>query len=223
LSDKDAPEEALKILQRSKKEFKDNPEAALHTAAAECAVYQAMGQLDKAEVAMQDTQALMGEMAGGVSNDLTMAVAKSLFKLGKKDQACELLRDVVKNNHENAAISSLVEAVFESEKLGDEGRSLIMESRQEVININNQGVLLAKNGEFQEGAKLLRQALINLPNNEQIIMNLCGLLIGLMSKEGKSDPIVREVRQLLERARDLNPANKKQRDYAQALDRIISA
>jgi len=222
-SDKDSPQEALKILDRSKKEFKDNPEAALQTAAAESAVYNKLGQAEKAEAAMAGAEQLLEKLAGKVSYEVAMEMANALFKLGKKDQACDLLRNVVKNNHENTEISGQVEALFESEQLGEEGRSLVRESRQEVVDINNQGVMLAKSGEFQEGAKLLRQALENLPTNEVILMNLCGLLIGLMSKEGKNDALATEARELLDRVRELNPANKKCHDYASVLAHIMSA
>ena len=222
-SDKDSPQEALKILDRSKKEFKDNPEAALQTAAAESAVYNKLGQAEKAEAAMAGAEQLLEKLAGKVSYEVAMEMANALFKLGKKDQACDLLRNVVKNNHENTEISGQVEALFESEQLGEEGRSLVRESRQEVVDINNQGVMLAKSGEFQEGAKLLRQALENLPTNEVILMNLCGLLIGLMSKEGKNDALATEARELLDRVRELNPDNKKCHDYASVLAHIMSA
>lgn len=220
LTDKDSPVEALRVLSESKKEFKDSPEAAIQTAAIESVVYHKMGQTKKSEEVMANAEQLMEKLSGKVSAELAMEVAKSLFKLGKKDKACDLLRDVVKNNHENAEISRQVEAVFEGEKMGDEGKSLIRESRQEVVDINNQGVTLAKAGEFQKGANLLRQALRNLPNSEVIIMNLCGLLIGLISKEGKSEPLLLEAKDLLDRVRELNPDNKKLNDYTVTLARM---
>lgn len=220
-SDQNSPLEALKILERSKKEFKYNPEAAIQTAAAESVVYQKMGQAEKAETAIAEAERLIAKLSDKVSADIAMDVAKSLFKLGKKDKACGLLRDVVKNNHENAEIARHVEAVFEGEKLGEEGQALIAESRQEVVAINNEGVVLAKNGDFLGGANLLRAAAQKLPTNEVILVNLSGLLIGLMSKEGKSEALAIEVKDLLDRVRQLNPANKKYHLYTAALARAM--
>jgi hypothetical protein len=131
-----------------------------------------------------------------------------------------MLRDLIKNNHENSAISSQIEEVFKSENLLDEGQAIINEARQEVININNRGVLLAKSGEFQEGVKLLRTALKDMPHSEVVIMNLCGLLFGLMRKEGKSEALMQEVTELLERARHINPGSKKYQAYTAALNQI---
>ena len=215
----ETPEEALKILAKGKNAFKDSPEAAIQTAAVESAVYKKMGQTDKSEAALASMEQLMTALPGKVSPEVAMEVAQSLLALGKKDRACDLMRDLVKNNHENAAITRQVESLFDQADLGAEGRSLVRESQQEVVNINNQGVLLAKQGQFLEGAKLLRTAVQNLPNSEVVIMNLCGLLIGQMRQEGKTDALTHEVKGLLERVGHLNPANKKYHLYQDAINR----
>lgn len=215
----DTPEEALKVLAKGRTAFRDSPEAAIQTAAAESAVYKTMGDTAKSEAAMANAEQLMAALPGKVSPEVALEVAQNLLALGRKDKACDLMRDLVKNNHENATISRKVESLFDQAELGAEGRSLIQESQQEVVNINNQGVMLAKKGEFLEGAKLLRTAVQNLPNSEVVIMNLCGLLIGLMRKEGKTDALVHEVKSLLERVGQLNPANKKYHLYLDAINR----
>jgi tetratricopeptide (TPR) repeat protein len=219
-SAKDTPDDALKILTKGKAAFKDNPEAAIQTAAVESAVYQQMGQTAKAETTIAQAQEMMGNLTGKVSPELAMEMAQSLLAMGKKDIACDLMRDLVRNNHENSEISRKVGAIFEGAKLGQEGLSLINESKQEVVNINNQGVLLAKKGQFQDGVKLLRTAVQNLPNSEVVILNLCGLLIGLMKQEGRSEALLLEARELLERIREINPANKKYHTYLSALSSL---
>lgn len=219
-SEKNSPEEALNVLKRSKADFRFNSAAALQTAAAESRVYQKMGQLDKAEAALASAEQLVEQMADKVSPELLVEVAKSQFKLGQKDKACRLLGQVVKNNHENTELSGLVEAVFSSENLVQEGQALVKASRQEVIDINNQGVTLAKQGNFAEGAKLLRAAVKQLPGSEAVLINLSGLLIGQMSKEGYKEALGAEASALLERVHELNPANKKYYAYALVLTRL---
>jgi tetratricopeptide (TPR) repeat protein len=222
-ADKNEPAEALKTLALSKKEFKYNTEAAIQTAAAESAVYHQMGQPEKAEAAMAEAEGLIAKAAGKVSAEVAIDVARSLFKLGKKDKACGLLQEVVKNNHENAEISQSVADIFEDHGLAAEGQALIAESREAVVAINNQGVTLAKAGDLQGGANLLRTAAEKLPNSEVILINLCGLLIAKLSKQGKSHQIAGEVREILERVRHLNPANKNYHVYTSALNRIMGA
>jgi tetratricopeptide (TPR) repeat protein len=140
--------------------------------------------------------------------------------LGNKDKACKILKDVVKSNHENAELSSQVQAVFAKEHLEEEGLALINASLKEVIDINNQGVILAKKGEFSKGLTLLRAAVNELPNSEAMIINLCGLLIAQMSKEGYKAVLAAEARVLLDRVHSLNPSNKKYYSYALVLTRL---
>lgn len=222
-ADKDEPAEALKTLALSKKEFKYNTEAAIQTAAAESAVYHKIGQPEKAEAAMAEAERLIASASGKVSAEVALDVAKSMFKLGKKDKACGLLQEVVKNNHENAEISKNIEAIFHDHDLVAEGQALIAESRSEVVAINNQGVTLAKGGDLTGGANLLRTAAQKLPNSEVILINLCALLIGMLSKEGKSHQVAGEARELLDRVRVLNPANKNYHIYTAALNRMMGA
>lgn len=220
-AEKNEPAEALKTLALSKKEFKYNTEAAIQTAAAESQVYHQIGQADKAEAAMAEAERLIASASGKVSAGVAIDVAKSMFKLGRKDQACGLLQNVVQNNHENAEISRNIEQIFEDHGLVEEGQTLIAESRNEVVAINNQGVTLAKSGDLVGGANLLRTAAQKLPNSEVILINLCALLIGMLSKQGKSQPIATEARELLDRVRVLNIANKNYHIYTAALNRIM--
>lgn len=223
LTSQGTPDEALKVLAKGRTAFRDNPEAAIQTAAAEGAIYQSLGQADKAQAAMNQVGQWMATMPGKVSPEAALDLAQSLLAMGQKDQACDLMRDLVKNNHENVALSRQVEAVFDGAQLGDIGRSLVQQSQQEVVAINNQGVTLAKQGEYLEGAKLLRTAVQNLPNSEVVIMNLCGLLIGLMQKEGRTEALTHEVRDLLDRVAQINPMNKKYHLYLDAINRGSSA
>jgi DNA-binding NarL/FixJ family response regulator/TolA-binding protein len=222
-ADKNEPNEALKTLAQSKKEFKYNSEAAIQTAAAESEVYHKIGQPEKAEAAMAEVERLIESVAGKMSAEVAIDVAKSMFKLGKKDKACNMLQSVVRNNHENAEISANIAQIFEDHGLAAEGQALIAASRSEVVAINNQGVTLAKSGDLVGGANLLRTAAHKLPNSEVILINLCALLIGLLSKEGKSQQIAAEARDLLDRVRVLNNANKNYHVYTAALNRIMGA
>jgi tetratricopeptide (TPR) repeat protein len=221
LADCDLPYEALKTLALSKQEFKYNTEAAIQTAAAESAVYHQMGQPERAEAVMQDAQKLLEKAAGRISAEASIAMAKTLFTLGSKDKACALLQDVVRNNHENEEVSQSVETLFKDLGMHAEGQALIAQSSGEVVAINNQGVTLAKGGDLQGGANLLRAASVKLPNNEVILINLAGLLIGMLSKEGKNHRIASEARDVLDRVRQINLGNKNYHVYTAALNRIM--
>lgn len=220
LNAKDDPEQALKVLDRSRSQFKDDPEASLQTAIIEGLAYQQMGQPQKAEKALAAAEELMRGQTGNVNHAVTMDMANAMLKLGQKDKAFALLENVVKNNHDNPGIIDMVGEVFDKAGLGDEGSELIKKSTQEVIDINNQGVTLANEGKFDEGIRLMRKALQTLPNNDLMIMNLCGMIIGMLSKNGKDDRLIFEARELLDRVRRINPSNKKYNTYLNIVNKL---
>ena len=220
LVDQGEPQEALNVLQRSKADFRYNSAAALQTAATESRVYQTMGQMDKAQAAMANAEQLAVQLGGMLRPELRLEMAKSHLKLGQKDKACQLMGDIIKNDHENAQLSKEIEAIFARENLADVGHSLIDTARAEVVAINNEGVILAKQGEYLQGATLLRSAIKQLPNSEVMIVNLCGLLIAQMSKHGYTEALASETRLLLDRLHVINPDNKKFYSYSLVLARL---
>lgn len=222
LTAKDDPAEALKVLGRSREEFKDNHEAALQAAVIEGMAYQKMGQPEKAEEALAVAEELMRTQPRNISMATTMEMANVLFELGHKDKACGLLVSVVKNNHENTDILDMVETAFENAGIGEEGSELIKKSSQEVVDINNQGVVFANEGKFEEGIKLMKKVLLTVPDNDLMITNLCGMMIGLMSRNGKDDRMIFEVREHLDHVRKLNPSNKKYNTLTNALSKLAS-
>lgn len=222
-ADKGESQEALNVLKRSKADFRFNPTAALHTATAESRIYQKMGKTDLAQAAMATADQLTQQLEGKLSPELMVEVARSHLALGHKDKACALFAEVIKNNHENCQLSGQIEAVFANAQMGDVGQALVQASRQEVVDINNQGVTLAKQGDYLQGIKLLRGAVKQLPSSEVMIINLCGLLIALMSREGYKEVLAVEARDLLERVHTLNPANKKYYSYTLVLTRLQRA
>jgi len=220
LADKGESQEALTVLKRSRVDFKSNPVAALQAAAVESRIHQKMGHTELALAAMASAEQLVQQLGGNLSTELLMEVAKSHLKLGQEDKASRIYGEVIKNNHEDMALSSQIAALFASEHLEDVGQALIRASRQEVIDINNQGVLLAKQGDFQQGAKLLRSAVKQLPASEVMLVNLCGLLIAQMNQEGFQQTLASEAKDLLDRVHALNPASTKYYTYALVLARL---
>ncbi len=217
LAEKDDPREALAVLEKGLQEFPDNAEAAVQTAVVKAMACRKMGDRYGAEAAMQEAGELIDGMSGVVSPGITIDMAKTLFTLGKGDEACSLLKTLVMENHENTAIIDQVNRLLDSQHMRDAGKQMVEKSRQEVVEINNKGVLLARSGKFAEAIALLRKAVQQLPNNAVMVGNLCGVLIGSMKQGGKDEELVMEAKMLLDRVSELNPMHPKYHEYMNAL------
>ena len=217
LAEKDDPREALAVLERGRQEFPDNAEAAVQTAVVKAMACRKMGDRHGAEAAILEAGELIDGLSGAVSPGVTVDFAKTLFAMGRGDEACALLKTLVMENHENAAIIDQVNRLLDSQHMRDAGKQMVEKSRQEVVDINNKGVLLARNGKFAEAIALLRKAVQQLPNNAVMVGNLCGVIIGSMTQGGKDEELVMEAKMLLDRVSELSPRHPKYHEYMNAL------
>lgn len=223
MSDGQQGDAALKWLQHTLKVFKDNADVALQVAAVQSVVHRQAGRQEAAEKAMEQALALQGRRQGRTSTSsprTTLELANSLLTMDRKSEAVDLLCKLVKTHHEDNQLSQQAQLLFERAGMGEQGRALMSEARAELININNQGVMLGRQGQFAEGARLLRLALQDLPGNEVMLLNLCGLLIAQLRTEGSNDALLGETLGLLRRVRELNPDSAKYSVYMNALKAV---
>ena len=217
LADNKQVAEATKVLNQTLKTFKDDADVALQVMAAQSTVHQQAGDTQAAQAALEQAMTLQSRRNGRASPQATLELAHSLLASGRKSDAVQLLGRLVKTHHENAQLSDQAQQLFTRFDMGDEGRQLMQAARQELIEVNNRGVLLGREGKFAEGANLLRVALQELPTNEVMLLNMAGLLIAQMRTEGASDDLVSEAVGLLQRVREINPDSGKYSLYMNLL------
>lgn len=207
--EKRAPTEALKVISGVRDEFSNAPEAALQAAVMEGQIYNDLGQKELAEKAITEASHLYTTIAGNVSTDVAMDLAKTCFALGKQEQGEELVKYVVRNHHENEAVLRQAQSLFTALGMENEGQALISSTRQEVVDVNNKGVQLAKEGKLEESIEFFTKAVAGMPDNLTINLNAAQSLIMQMQRAGKNDRHLYQARQYLDRARHLDPTNEK--------------
>lgn len=210
-------EQANKVLSNSLKVFKDNADVALQVMAAQSTLHQQAGDSTAAAAALEQAMAMQSRRNGRASQAATLELANSLLTQGRKSDAVQLLGKMVKTHHENAQLSAQAQELFARFGMADEGQQLMQAARQELIEVNNRGVLLGREGKFAEGAALLRAALQDLPTNEVMLLNMAGLLIAQMRSTGVSDELIAEAVGLLQRVREINPDSGKYSVYMNLL------
>jgi tetratricopeptide (TPR) repeat protein len=221
-SEKEEPDEALKVLGTVRKAFDESTEVALQASIAESAVFARDGKPERARAALQEANALLAELGDTPNTNSTIEMANVLLSLGETGQATELLQQVVKNHHDNQAVLDQIQQTFDRAGLGAEGQQAIQTSRQEVIDINNRGVQLARAGKFDDALALLRQAAQMLPQNARIQLNCCKLLVAVMQQQGKNTALMHEARHYIDRVLALNPQDADYQVVTAALDKLDS-
>lgn len=219
-TEKDNPSEALQLLKNVRKEF-DDKAANLNARMMEGLVYQKTGDHINTRKAAEELAAILQEDPNLASTEVAIEAAGFLFKAGDKKTAESMLQTVVRNNHDNDTLIDQVKEIFNHAGMAaDKAQSIIDSSRSEVVDINNKGVSLAKEGNLEEAIQWLRNAKAMLPNNKQILLNFIHAAILTMQKSGKSDNLMSEARGCLKRVELLDPLEQRRAQYQGTLDAI---
>jgi len=214
---------ALQVLTTMNNEYGDaEGQTKLQTSLIEGVVHKDLGNQDQSLAALEQAMAIFGEQPGSLSSESAMELAEVCFAFGKNEQGDELIKHVVRNNHENKEILDQARQLYAQFGMESEGASLIESAQKEVIGINNDGVSLAKEGKYKESIRLLSKASRAMPENIIINLNTAQSIIMLMQSKGVSSRYLEQAQRHLDRARQADPGSerfKKLLDYYHKLSR----
>lgn len=220
--DKKNPTEALKVVSNIREEFNKAPEATLQAAVVEGSIYHQLGQPEQAEKAIAEATHIFSTISGAVATNVAFDLAKTCFALGKKEEGENLIKYVVRNHHENETVLRQAQSLFNEIGLENEGQALISSTKQEVVDINNKGVQLAKEGKLEESIEFFAKAATGMPENLTINLNAAQSLLMHMQQKGKNDRHLYQTRQYLDRIRQINAADEKYQKLLQMYKKLVS-
>ncbi len=216
--------EAVKTLASMKKEFRRGKSAnRLHALILEITLYREMAREDEARKGIAEAMKLFRDNPAGLTTPLAMELANACYGLGLKEEGDEIVRHIVRNNHEDQDILDGVQAMMEGCGIGDAAADLIAATRDEVIALNNRGVELATNGALQDSIKLFAQAAEGMPENLVINLNAAQSLIMFMQRYGAVPEFLEQTQGYLLRAQALGKPSQKQDKLQTAYRKLVTS
>lgn len=196
----DTAKEALKVVGLIKHEFRDNPEAELEAAAAASNVYTALGNQTQSSEMLDRAMDLAANMPEIISHRVGMELAEACLQHDRKDEANEIVRTIIKNNHDDEDVLARIAGIYRETGASDEIEELIENTRKEIVHINNEGVKLLKEGKITESIELFSKAAQGMPQNPIINLNAAQSLIRLMKESGPDKSTLAETLQYIQAA-----------------------
>ncbi|MDH5436815.1 MAG: response regulator, partial [Gammaproteobacteria bacterium] len=179
--------EAMKVIKTVNQEFKNDNKVKYETGLLKSAIYRKQGLKDSAEQALEEVKEIVEMMDDEeAAIDATMELAQICMDMGSTEDAVQLLKTVVRNNHEDEGMLGKVQGMFEKAGMQDEGKELIESTRDEVNTLNNKGVQMVKAGKIDEAIGLFMKAADSAPENKTINLNAAQVLI-MKAKTNKKD------------------------------------
>lgn len=189
-------DKAIAVLKEANTSFKNAANSNL-LAAVEAIAQQKAGNADLAQKALE--RAMQGD-THSLSEAAKLAVAKACLVHGRRDEAEQMLKQVLQNNPGRATLNASITRIMKAHGDPERAELLISSSNAEVIELNNAAVKLAQAGDLKAAATMLREAAERLPGNIQIVANAAyALFLDIFSNGMDPDKLsdARRYRQML--------------------------
>ncbi|RZI44855.1 response regulator [Herbaspirillum sp. HC18] len=142
----------------------------------------------------------------GISNDLKMELAKNCFRHNMEDGATEVMRDVMSNAADDAAMAKAMN-VFEQAGRKELAETVAKESRRHVVDLVSSGAEKARQGDYQGAVQLMTAAVHKLPDNPQVAFNAAVAMLKYLENIGWEGKVGDQAKRYIESARRLDPNN----------------
>lgn len=199
---------ALTTVNEVRKEFQHEPQAQMLSYAVEAMVLSKSGDQDRAMAALLEAQR-RHEQLESVPDEYSLNLAQACFVNGKVEAANDLVRAIVRNNHENSETIGRIKDLYQAVGREDEGEAMVRETAGTIVDVNNQAVRMAREGDYEGAVTLFLKALEQMPNNVQILLNTINALLGLVNTRGWNEEHMALVTSYIDHTRSLDRTSTK--------------
>jgi len=197
----DNPEAGLDVLASARQVFPEDNEAKLHVRVTESYVYKKLNRTEDAVKALNEAQKIVEDYDGSLPADLQLDLARTYIINGDDKKGSELIRRILRDNHDDNEMLDNVRLVFRETGMADEGRKIIEDVREEIFGLNNAGVKLAQDGKLAEAIAYFEEAALQLPQNKIINANTAQVLMLYMQENGSDEERLSDVKIYLDRVK----------------------
>lgn len=183
-----AADDATKVLKDMNKLFLNDPDSRVRAAILEIDIQKAKNNGVVTQKPYEKAFKLYEQFGVQIARELRLEMAKLAHQSGATGIADEILLALIKTNIDDKnfilEINKLCDTFIETNYAGN----LISQVKQELIDINNVGVNLFKEGRIKDALAVFDNAIEKMPTNQTITMNRLKVILHDI-KTSKPDPI----------------------------------
>jgi CheY-like chemotaxis protein len=206
LSKQDKPEEGLSVLRDGAGEFEGDTAGAMQIAIAEAFACKLIRRDKDSAEAAKKAYELSLTLADSLPNETEMDLAKALYLTENEELARNVIKHLAQNNHDDQNVLGKIRSLYEELNREEEGQFILSAALNEIIQLNNEGVRLVREGKYESAIIILERAAARLPGNKVIHANAAHAVILFMQKEGSTPPLLGKALKFLEALRKADPS-----------------
>jgi tetratricopeptide (TPR) repeat protein len=212
--------EALDVIHQMEREFSSTKETLLIAKTCESQVHANAGMMEEAQESFQEADKIYRRLANKIDPATALEMAKACASVDEKERSVEILKDAVRNNHDNDELLREVEAIYSQAEIDGDVKEMIKLACDEIFQLNNSGVTLVQQGSYDEAIALFNKAAESMPGNRVINLNAAKVIIRFMQIEGKSIELIGLSRKYLDRVKKLDSNNPALHDLQVTLKQL---
>lgn len=186
-------------LKNARHTLQASPDGQLVVAVVQSVAYQQSGRADEAAQSLQEAARLRAAGAHGEA-PLLLKMAETYMAGGQHDAADNIIRHVARNAHDSEALLDKARQIYLAAGREADGASVLKSATGDVRKLNNEGVMLAQKGDYQQAVDKLLLACQEAPHNPRIIMNAVWVILKYIDQNGMSEELLEEARRRLDEA-----------------------
>lgn len=195
--------EAFSVLNRMEKRFSEDPVIGLKSGIVQCRLFVAQGHHREAEGVLSTVSSELEDLEN-IPADLSLDFAKTLFRMGKSDQAKHLLAELAAR-HENDP-----DVLQKIENLLDE--PVDFRQKIEARGLNRDGIKAFEAGDLDAAVEAFNSALEIVPDHAALNLNLVQVLMKQYDLT-RASVLLETCRQRLHRLSSLPVQHRQHRRY----------
>ncbi|MFZ2404534.1 MAG: response regulator [Methylobacter sp.] len=174
--------EAQKILAEMNKFFFNDPDSRLRAAILEIEIQKAKNNGVVVEKPYEKAFKLTEQFGSQISRELRLEMAMISHLSGASENANEMLANLIKTNIDDKQFIDEINKECCAVINANYAQNLISRIKQELVDINNEGVNLFKEGRIADALAVFENAIEKMPNNQTITLNMLKILIHDLKK-----------------------------------------
>jgi tetratricopeptide (TPR) repeat protein len=170
------PNDAQKTLNEMNKHFFNDPDSRLRAAILEIEIQKAKNY-GVAQKSYEKAFKLNEQFGNQISRELRLEIARISHLSGASDITDDVLADLIKTNIDDKQFIKEIDKMCNEFIDENYSGNLMTRIKQELIDINNEGVSLFKEGKIKESLAVFDDAIKKMPNNHTITLNRLKIII----------------------------------------------
>lgn len=204
-----------KVVADMKRDWRGDKQAEMAALINESLCLHSEGQETKAAQLVQQAITLKEQIATesadrgkATSQRLAVDLAHACFAVGNEEAATGIMRQVAAENNDDQHLLSHINSVFEKTGQAEAGKALLEQVGAQIVELNNRGVMAARDGNLEGAVELLIQAAEKVPNL-QFLVNAAKAIFTLLDRKGWNDELAVKGYDYLQRAQLKSRTNPK--------------